>query len=122
MNDPGVQVLLDAGIELDKLQEIPLDTDPEEQALERAKAEALHAMTLRWMELKAMARGLAPVILQCGFCEQYFVQSVMAVKVIRALTLAIPGPVAIVSSPACATDLRRPVKEWVDLARSRRKR
>src|SRR3989442_6934241 len=117
---PVSTVLEDAGIDLDKLQEIPLPSDPEEQALERAKSEMLHTLMARWMDARALVRRFAPVLLQCGFCEHYFVDRAMSFKVVRALTLAIPGPVAIVGSPACATDVRRPVKEWIDLAKSRR--
>ena len=125
-------VLDELGIDLSKLQEIPLDTDPDQQALERFKQDALTATMVRWMDLHADARRFAPVILQCGFCEGYFSQFVMCWKPLRAVVVAETSMtdkpeekrtlvMAFAGFPACPVDLRRPVKEWLDKATARTK-
>jgi hypothetical protein len=125
-------VLNELGIDLSKLQEIPLDTDPDQQALERFKQDALMATMVRWMDLHADARKFAPVLMQCGFCEDYFSQFQISWKPLRAVpvpeftqpahpSLQRPLVMALAGFPACAVDRRRPVKEWLDKAKARQK-
>jgi hypothetical protein len=120
LNAMGGSLLDELGIDLDKLQEIPLESDPEEQALERAKRETIMAGLSAWMSRHAAARGFAPVILQCGFCEEYFSQLAMLWKPLRAIMVG--QETVFAGFPACPPDYRRPVKEWLDHVKARVKK
>jgi hypothetical protein len=131
LNAMGGTLLDELGIDLEKLQEIPLESDPEEQALERAKRDTILAGLSAWMSRHAAARGFAPVILQCGFCEEYFSQLAMLWKPLRAIVMAETQALAsktrllvmgFAGFPACPPDYRRPVKEWLDRVKARVKK
>jgi hypothetical protein len=60
-------VLEEIGVDVTKLQEIPLPSDPEEQALERARVEGLRQTVQRWLDLRAHQSRFYPVLVRCDW-------------------------------------------------------